>query len=73
MDFRDDFVGIQNCCFCHVDLEQIFGKDRPGQLKPEELDAFWEAALDAPESKTAGAVGISYEQARQMGLAPKDD
>lgn len=55
-----------------LDLEQIFGKIQPGGRKSEELDAFWEAALDAPESKPA-ADGISYEQARQMGLAPKDD
>ena len=56
-----------------LDLEQIFGKAQPGQHKAEELDAFWQAALDTPERKTAGTNGISYEQARQMGLAPKDD
>ncbi len=56
-----------------LDLEQIFGKAQPGQHKAEELDAFWQAALDTPERKTAAADGISYEQARQMGLAPKDD
>jgi CheY-like chemotaxis protein len=56
-----------------LNLEQIFGQAQPGQHKAEDLDAFWEAALDAPESKTAAADEISYEQARQMGLAPKDD
>jgi CheY-like chemotaxis protein len=56
-----------------LNLEQIFGQAQPGLHKAEDLDAFWEAALDEPESKTAAADGISYEQARQMGLAPKDD
>jgi hypothetical protein len=56
-----------------LDLEAIFGKAQPGQLNIEDLDAFWESALDAPASKAAGVDGISYEQARQMGLAPKED
>jgi CheY-like chemotaxis protein len=56
-----------------LDLEAIFHQDQPGRLKAEDLNAFWESALDSPTSKTTGADGISYEQARQMGLAPKDD
>lgn len=56
-----------------MDLEAILRQAQPGKLKGEDLNAFWEAALDAPAGKTAGLDGISYEQARQMGLAPKDD
>jgi CheY-like chemotaxis protein len=56
-----------------LDLEAIFHQAPPGRLKAEDLNAFWESALDAPTGKAAGVDGISYEQARQMGLAPKDD
>lgn len=56
-----------------LDLEAIFGKVQPGALKTEEVDAFWESALDHPAHKAGGTDEISFEQARQMGLAPKED
>lgn len=56
-----------------LDLEAIFGKGQPGQLKSEDLNAFWESALDSSASQTGSEDGISYDQARQMGLAPKED
>jgi hypothetical protein len=56
-----------------LDLEAIFGKTQPDQLKPQDVNAFWETALDQSETKVGGLDGISFDQARQMGLAPKDD
>jgi CheY-like chemotaxis protein len=55
------------------DLEAIIGKLSPGQFKAEEVDAFWESALDQAAPGAAGMEGIPFEQARQMGLAPKED
>jgi hypothetical protein len=55
------------------DLEAIFGQGNPGKLKPEDIDAYWEAALGQSANLSGGMDGISFEQARQMGLAPKDD
>jgi len=56
-----------------TDLEAIFTQANPGQHKPEEVDAFWESALDQSSDLSGGMDGISFEQARQMGLAPIDD
>jgi CheY-like chemotaxis protein len=56
-----------------LDLEAIFGQVQPGQLNSEDVNAFWESALDRPAHPAGGLDGISFEQARQMGLAPKDD
>jgi CheY-like chemotaxis protein len=56
-----------------LDLEAIFGRVQPGQLNIEDVNAFWESALDRPAHPAGGLDGISFEQARQMGLAPKDD
>jgi CheY-like chemotaxis protein len=55
------------------DLEAIFGQAKPGRLKPEDIDAYWETALDQSSHPSGNTDGISFEQARQMGLAPKDD
>ena len=56
-----------------LDLETIFGEAQSGPLKPQDVDAFWETALDQSDHKAGGLDGISFDQARQMGLAPKDD
>jgi len=55
------------------DLDTIFGQVNPGQLKPEDINAYWETALDQSANNSGGMDGISFEQARQMGLAPKED
>jgi CheY-like chemotaxis protein len=55
------------------DLEAVFSQVSPGQLKPEEVDAYWETAVDQSANISGGTDGISFEKARQMGLAPKDD
>jgi hypothetical protein len=56
-----------------AELEAIFNQANSGVREPGEADAFWESALDQSASFSGGADGISFEQARQMGLAPKDD
>jgi CheY-like chemotaxis protein len=54
-------------------LDAILDQVHPGQLKREDVDAFWETALDQSANLSSGTDGITFEQARQMGLAPKDD
>lgn len=49
----------------------IFGK--PEALKSEDVDAFWESAVEANTLLEANPDVISYEQARKMGLAPEDE
>ncbi len=53
------------------DLEALFGQEK----KVEKLtaDAFWDAATGEDRKEAPGADTISYEQARQLGLAPDED
>ena len=52
-------------------LETLLGSSEKASLKPEDIDAFWDAA---EKGETASRLvlpdKLSYEQARQMGLAP---
>lgn len=54
------------------ELESLFGKQEA--VKKEDADAFWEAMS---EEKTTPELGtgdsLTYEQAKQLGLAPSDD
>jgi DNA-binding NarL/FixJ family response regulator len=54
------------------ELDRILKKKTKKNLPAEEVNAFWDAVedskLDTPTRKDA----ISYEQARQLGLAPED-
>jgi CheY-like chemotaxis protein len=54
------------------DLEPILTGAR-SNVKAEELDAFWIEAADGQPAAPLHADGISYEQARQLGLAPQDE
>jgi DNA-binding response OmpR family regulator len=49
-----------------ADFDAIFQKASP--LKAEDVDAFWDSAASAGTDSSASG-GISYDQARQMGLA----
>ena len=50
------------------DFDAIFQKSSP--LKAEDVDAFWDSASEASGTGSSNPGGISYDQARQMGLAP---
>ena len=66
------------------ELDLIFSAHARQQLNPEEIDSFWEN-LDAehasPDAANAENIlddkrpddGLSYEQARRLGLAPEED
>ena len=54
-----------------VDLEPLF-KKAGKKLKPEEVDAFWNAAVDKQKAAPTKPNIISYEQARKLGLAPEE-
>jgi CheY-like chemotaxis protein len=54
-----------------ADLENLLGSPDKTKLKSEEVNAFWEAAEKGEAaSRLVLPNKISYEQARQMGLAP---
>lgn len=52
------------------ELEPLF-KDAKKKLKPTELDAFWDQAADQHKAPTKPDM-LSYDQAKQLGLAPED-
>jgi CheY-like chemotaxis protein len=52
------------------DLEPLF-KDARKKLKPGEADAFWDEAADKHKAPAKPDM-LSYEQAKQLGLAPED-
>ncbi|MEZ0397146.1 MAG: response regulator [Anaerolineales bacterium] len=49
------------------DLEPLLKAKK--KLKPQELDAFWEEAVDKTKAPTKPDM-LSYEQAKQLGLTP---
>lgn len=55
------------------DLNNIFKKDQ-NITDSQTLDHFWEAAVEQNGvNSTGSASALSYEEARRLGLAPKDD
>lgn len=50
------------------DLEVLFAQSET--LKKEDVDAFWEAAVNAPEVNFTSSDALSYDEARRLGLAP---
>lgn len=50
------------------DLEPLLKAKK--KLKPQELDAFWEEAVDKTKAPTKPDM-LSYEQAKQLGLTPE--
>jgi hypothetical protein len=53
-------------------LEAIFNQTRQGSIKAEDADAFWDSAVLEGMEGVVRADVISYEQARQLGLAPEE-
>jgi DNA-binding NarL/FixJ family response regulator len=56
------------------DLESIFEAGHKGDLKPEEVDVFWEQVLqDQEASEAVTGDALSYEQAEELGLTPDEN
>lgn len=53
------------------EMEPLF-KDAKKRIKPGEADAFWSKAADKHKSPTQPDM-LSYDQAKQLGLAPEDE
>jgi CheY-like chemotaxis protein len=53
------------------EMEPLF-KDSKKKLKPAEVDAFWDKAAHKHKAPAKPDM-LSYEQAKQLGLAPKDE
>jgi CheY-like chemotaxis protein len=54
-------------------LDDIFGSAKTGKLKTEEVDAFWESAIEDGARDVSSSDALTYEQARQLGLAPEEN
>ncbi len=53
------------------DLENLF---KQAELKPEDVDEFWDAAsTESSGGDVSSADSLSYDQARQLGLAPGEE
>ena len=56
------------------DLGVFFQQASQLKFNPQEVNDFWETAIDQSGGETAPDTGeLSYEQARQLGLTPDDD
>lgn len=55
------------------DLDLIFEKANEQQLSSQEVDDFWDMIDEAGTSGAPTAGALSYDQARQLGLAPDND
>lgn len=57
-----------------ADLEDIFHSGRKGELKPEEVDAFWEQIVEDQDANEGdGGDALSYQQAEELGLTPSEN
>jgi DNA-binding NarL/FixJ family response regulator len=55
-------------------LEDIFRSGRKGELKPEQVDAFWEQLVEDQEpSQGVNGDVLSYQQAEELGLTPDEN
>lgn len=54
-------------------LDVLFGKTEDLDLTPGAADAFWDAAAENHGEINVRPNGLTFEQARQMGLAPDED
>jgi DNA-binding response OmpR family regulator len=54
-----------------TELDAIF-KQAKKKIKPEDVDAFWDSATAEKPDELTRTDAISYEQARQLGLAPEE-
>lgn len=55
------------------ELDAIFQQAESSKLKPQDADAFWESALSDSSEESLRTDGLTYDQARRLGLAPDDN
>lgn len=55
------------------DLDLIFEQATEQKLSSQEVDAYWDVVDDAGTGGVPRSGALSYDQARQLGLAPDDD
>jgi len=53
-------------------LDALLAQADRSKLKTEEVEAFWDSLASQSSSEISRADAISYEQARQLGLAPEE-
>lgn len=53
-------------------LDALLSQAGQANLKAEEVDAFWEKLADQETAELSRSDAITYDQARQLGLAPED-
>ena len=52
-----------------VDLDAVFQQASKLSFDPQDVDGFWDTAVDQPDSNSAaGSDAISYDQAKDMGI-----
>jgi hypothetical protein len=56
-----------------VEMEAMFKEAGRKKIKSEEMDAFWNQAAEKHGNAPTNPDVISYEQARQLGLAPGEE
>lgn len=55
------------------ELDAIFQQAESNKGKSQDADAFWESALSDSSSESLRTDGLTYDQARRLGLAPDDN
>ncbi len=53
------------------DIENLFSQSKKQKIKGKDADAFWDEAVEKHGNPPLHPDMISYEQAKQLGLAPK--
>jgi CheY-like chemotaxis protein len=54
-----------------ADIEDMFSQGKNRKIKTSEADAFWDEAVEKHGNPPLDPNMLSYEQAKQLGLAPK--
>jgi len=52
-------------------VDALFSQRTEQALKPDDMDAFWESAVDKGDTVSGDKNVLTYEQARKLGLAPE--
>jgi hypothetical protein len=55
------------------DLDNLLTRTTKKKLKSDEVDSFWNAALEKQNIVQTDPDRLSYEQARQLGLTPDEE
>ena len=55
------------------DLDEVFNGELRAQVETENVDEFWNSAMEESSGETTRPDVISYEQARKLGLIPEEE